>query len=711
MEVSHLIKDLNQQQREAVCAPEISALVLAGAGSGKTRVLVHRLAWLIEVMNVSPASILAITFTNKAANELSSRMEKLLGHSTGGIWCGTFHGISNRILRSHYAAANLTQNFQIIDSTDQKRLIKRVLEQRNLDVKKFSPEQSQYFINNHKEEGRRAIDVERKNDYMHDYLLQIYTAYEKLAAKENLVDFAELLLRTYELLKKNKDIGSHYGRKFRHILVDEFQDTNALQCALIKLMQGNEKKNYVMAVGDEDQSIYGWRGADIGNILNFDKIFSGAQTFRLEQNYRSTVNILEAANALIENNKGRLGKNLWSDIKNNKLIEIYRAVDDRQEAAFIGEMIAEHNSKGVALKDCAVFYRANAQSRIIEETLISRNIAYRVYGGLRFYDRAEIKHALAYMRLAINHNDNESFRRVINFPTRGIGTSTLRKIIEAAEKNNLSFWDAAIRLIEKGSLTRSRANAVRLFMRLINKIKKDIAGLGLKEQTAFIIKQSGLEDMYENSKEEGAENALENLRELINAADMSFGDGDYADDMTVFLNNISLESGSAQAQEHQDAAQLMTLHSAKGLEFPIVFISGMEEGVFPVERSRENDESIEEERRLCYVGITRAQQQLYLSCAETRRLYGREAYNTISRFVEEIPRELTHIMGAKYFRPNRQEIALAITKKGQRVMHPTFGYGVVLNSEGEGGNTRIEVDFESEGSKWLVAQYSDLEVL
>ena len=711
MDISYLIEDLNEQQRDAVCADESNALVLAGAGSGKTRVLVHRLAWLIEVLKVSPNSILAISFTNKAAKEMRSRMERLMGHSASGIWCGTFHGIANRILRQHYEAAGLSQNFQIIDSTDQQRLIKRVLEEINLDAKKFTPKQAQYFINNHKEEGRRCADVERSSDYMHNNLLHIYTVYEKIAAAENLVDFAELLLRTYELLKGNKDVGNYYAKKFRHILVDEFQDTNEMQCALIKLLQGEEKENYVTAVGDEDQSIYGWRGADIGNILNFDKLFSDVKVFCLEQNYRSTINILQAANAVIENNKGRLGKTLWSDIKNENLIEIYRAADDRQEADFIAEMIIDYQRKGVALKDCAVFYRANAQSRIIEETLVKRSVPYRIYGGLRFYDRAEIKNALAYMRLIISRDDNESFRRIVNIPTRGMGASSLRKIMDAAEERNVSFWTAAEMMIESSGLPKRSANSMKLFMQLIDKISADIAGLGLKEQTALIIKQSGLENMYETSKDEGAKSAVENLRELINAADVSFGDGDYINDMTVFLNNIALESGGAQAKEHQDAAQLMTMHSAKGLEFPVVFISGMEEGVFPLESAKTNDEDVEEERRLCYVGMTRARQQLYLTCSETRRLYGREAYNPISRFVEEIPVELTHTMGGKYFRFQKQTFESPLAKKGQRVMHPSFGYGVVVGSEGTGENARVEVDFESEGNKWLVLQYAQLEML
>ena len=696
--------------------------MLAGAGSGKTRVLVHRISWLIEVLGVSPHSILAITFTNKAANEMKARITQLLRHNAGGIWCGTFHAISLRILKQQYKDAGLIPNFTIMDAADQRRFIKRIIERLNLDLKKFPSDGVQRFINNQKESGLRAADVARSGDYMHNKFLEIYTLYERTAAAEHLVDFAELLLRAYELLSGNQAVGGFYRKKFKHILVDEFQDTNELQCALIKVLNGDNKnsaksdkakpgKNYVMAVGDEDQSIYGWRGADIGNILNFDKIFPDSEVYRLEKNYRSTENILNAANAVISNNRQRLGKKLWSDLQDSSPIHLYRAPTDKLEAAFIAELITDHYSQGNKLGDCAIFYRANAQSRIIEETLVHNKIPYRVYGGLRFYDRAEIKNVLAYMRLVGNRNDSEAMRRIINIPTRGIGGTSLNRLSDFAEQQGMGLWRAANHIStdeDSAGINKRAVNSIKDFIRLIDNIADSIQGLSLQEQTASIIKSSGLDGLYAGGKDMETESARENLQELINATNISFGSEDESD-LEIFLNNVALESSNSQAQEYEDAAQLMTLHASKGLEFPVVIMTGMEEGVFPLEKSQYDETHMEEERRLCYVGMTRACRRLYLTCSESRLLYGREAYNPISRFVEEIPDELIRELGrGKQAAPSRMSINL---KVGQEVSHPTFGYGKIRALEGSGASARVEVDFEEEGTKWLVLEFAELQLL
>ena len=714
MDVSHLVKGLNEEQQQAVCAPEGHALVIAGAGSGKTRVLVHRIAWLIEVMDVSPHSILAITFTNKAANEMKTRIGTLLKQEAGGVWCGTFHATCRRILSQHHKEAGLIPNFTIMDSADQKRFVKRIVQRLNMDLKKFPPEAAIGFINRQKEQGKRATDVDKTHDYMHNQLLKIYLTYEETAREEHLLDFAELMLRAYELLTQNKAVSKHYAKKFRYILVDEFQDTNVLQCALIKALQGDEKKNYVMAVGDEDQSIYGWRGADISNILNFDKMFEKPQVFRLERNYRSTQNILTAANALIAQNKDRLGKKLWSDKESNELIGFFRAPTDRLEAEFIIDTILEQFQAGRKLGDCAIFYRANAQSRIIEETLVHRNIPYRVYGGLRFYDRAEVKNVIGYMRLLTSADDNEAFRRIVNLPARGIGPGTLEKISYYSESHGVSLWHAAHRIAggeDAGLLAPRALTAVRQFVELIDKMRGAIQNKSLTQQTALIIKLSGLEEFYSSTKTVEAESARENLKEFINTANQSFG-GEPSDDMAIFLNNIALESGVSQAGEHQDAIQLMTLHASKGLEFPLVFMSGMEEGLFPSERSTMEPGKLEEERRLCYVGMTRACDRLYLTCCESRRLYGQEAYNPVSRFLEEIPEELLNDYKKKRRSAGRHEqLASVSLKPGQRVKHPTFGCGVVTKVDGNASHSRIAVDFDEDGSKWLILEYAELELL
>ncbi len=718
MDISHLVDELNEQQREIVCSEPSNCLVLAGAGSGKTRVLVHRIAWLIEVLEVSPHSIIAITFTNKAANEMKSRISELLKQDGSGIWCGTFHAVCLRMLKQHHQDAGLTPNFTILDSGDQKRFIRRVIEQLNLDKKKFTPDGVQSFINKNKEQGLRAAAVKGTHDYMHNQLLNIYERYETLSAQENLVDFGELLLRAHELLSRNKAVGQHYATKFRHILVDEFQDTNGLQCALIHSLQGEDKSNYVMGVGDEDQSIYGWRGANIGNILNFDKLFKDTKSFRLEKNYRSTENILKAANAVIANNRDRLGKELWSDIQDNNLIDFYRAPTDRQEATFLADTLAEHQRQGKKLKDCAIFYRTNAQSRIIEETLIHHGVAYRVYGGLRFYDRAEIKNVIAYMRLIINRGDTEAMLRIINLPTRGLGNNTIAKINDLAQQQHITLWNAVVAITHKENplhidLNQGKIATIRNFMELIDNMEDSIRGLGLQEQTATIIKLSGLEALYSKSKDGDHESARDNLQEFISATNISYS-SDEGTDMEIFLSNVALESGGTQAQEYEDAVQLMTLHASKGLEFPTVFLTGMEEGLFPLEKSSYDDSMMEEERRLCYVGMTRACRQLCITCSESRMLYGREAYNPMSRFIEEIPKQLIRDLSSKKRRssmnPSMRQ-SMNSLKIGARVSHPTFGYGEVLNLEDAGRMPRVQIDFEHEGRKWLVMEYAQLQIL
>lgn len=700
------LDDLNEQQQQAVTAGAGNHLVLAGAGSGKTRVLVYRIVWLIQRQRVFPDSILAVTFTNKAANEMKSRIASALGRHTPCRWIGTFHSIANRLLRFHHKEAGLNKDFHIMDAADQKSLIKRIMKENNLDDKRWPPKMVQHHINEWKERGLRSHKVGSGGDWMREKIVEIYVLYEKITRREHLVDFAELLLRAYEVLSDNPDLLEHYRKKFRHILIDEFQDTNGMQFAFIQLLKG--KNNQVMAVGDEDQSIYGWRGALIENILNFDKLFPDTSIYYLEQNYRSTDSILQAANAVISHNKHRLGKNLWTAAKDNEPLQLYRAIDDKDETLFVIDTIKQHQREGGNLSDCAVFYRVNAQSRILEDKLVAEKIPYRIYGGMRFYDRAEIKHALAYMRLVVNRNDYESFIRVLNIPRRGLGSQTLAKIIRTADRDQLSLWQASQRLVEESALATQTRRHLGNFISLIDSLDEKTEKLPLNEKVAHIIKLSGLEALYKSTIE--GQSNLENLAELINASS-SYPQGKDKQTMAEFLSAISLEAGGEQAKEHQDAVQLMTVHSAKGLEFPIVFLVGMEECLFPLESLSGETKELEEERRLCYVGITRAREKLYLSCAESRSLYGREAYNPVSRFVEEIPTELVHQINSSYQSKTPSYAPQQPIKMGQRVMHSSFGYGVVRDMEGEGEYARVEVDFETEGHKWLVLQYAELELL
>lgn len=718
MEISSILEGLNDAQQQTVCAPPGHHLILAGAGSGKTRVLVHRIAWLLQAEAVSPYSILAVTFTNKAAQEMRNRVERLLGFHATGMWIGTFHNIAHRLLRKHWQDAGLDQNFQIIDSDDQLRIIKRVHKALDLDEKEWLPRSSQWFINHQKEEGIRPAYVEHHGDIVKKTLAKIYAAYEETCHNANLVDFSELLLRAHELLRDNPSLLAHYQERFRHILVDEFQDTNKLQYAWIRLLAG--ANNFVMIVGDDDQSIYGWRGARVENIRQFSHDFPKADIIRLEQNYRSTGNILNAANKIIANNAGRMGKNLWTQDSDGEAISLYAAFNELDEARFISNQILRWVEQGNLRSDVAILYRSNAQSRVLEEALLQANIPYRIYGGLRFFERQEIKDALAYLRLTFNRHDYAAFERVINTPTRGIGDKTLSEIRTHAKDTQASLWTATLLIIEN-KLASSRACALLLdFINLINYLDRESETLSLSEKVDFVIHSSGLFDFYQKERGEKAQARIENLQELILAA-KQFTPEENTDLplLAAFLTHAALEAGEGQAEKFSDAVQLMTLHSAKGLEFPLVFIAGLEEGIFPHYLSVNDPQQIEEERRLCYVGMTRAMKKLFLTFAETRRIYGSESRHKPSRFLTELPPDCIEEvrMRSKIIQPKvtsiQSRMIPANTKfqLGQRIKHPKFGEGTIINIEGQGEHLRLQIRFHYEGTKWLVASYAKLEVL
>ncbi len=722
MDVSYLLDGLNDKQRDAVAAPPQHMLVLAGAGSGKTRVLVHRLAWLMQVERVAPFSLLAVTFTNKASQEMRGRIESTIGVSLNNLWMGTFHGLSHRMLRAHYQEAGLPQGFQIIDSDDQQRLVKRVLKALNLDEKHWPAKQIQWFINARKDEGQRPGSIDAGADYSLQQMVKIYAAYQEMCDRAGLVDFAEILLRSFELLKNHADVRGHYQQRFRHILVDEFQDTNAIQYNWLRLLAGSAAK--VMIVGDDDQSIYGWRGARVENIQQFLKDFDGADTIRLEQNYRSTSTILKAANAVISNNQGRLGKDLWTDGSEGETIAVYNAFNELDEARFIVSRIRDWHNKGNPLTEAAILYRNNAQSRVLEEALIQEGLHYRIYGGLRFYERQEIKDALAYLRLINNRQDDAAMERVINTPARGIGETTLNKVRQQARANQQTLWQALEQMLSDKQLSGRAASAIAQFMQLISQLDAELTDLPLHEQADHVIKQSGLYAMYQAEKGEKAQTRIENLNELITAC-QNF-DSVLQEEMSplaAFLSQAALEAGEYQAEEHSDAIQLMTLHSAKGLEFPLVFMCGLEEGMFPSQQSGDDPTRLEEERRLCYVGMTRAMQKLYMCHAQSRRLYGQEQYPKPSRFLREIPAECVEEIRLKTqvsqpaqfnrFSNAASHSAFENTgfKLGQRVRHEKFGEGTVLNYEGSGPQSRIQVNFDQLGSKWLMTAYARLEAV
>ncbi|HEI6740918.1 TPA: DNA helicase II [Legionella pneumophila] len=717
MTIAALLKGLNEKQRDAVTSPLGNMLVLAGAGSGKTKVLVSRIAWLIEEQHLSPHAILAVTFTNKAAGEMRSRLSSMLSTPTLGLWVGTFHGLCHRLLRRHYKEANLPEQFHILDSEDQARVIKRVILSLNLDPEQWQVKQAQAFINSKKDEGLRPQHINALHYGPTKTLVSIYKAYEDVCQTSGVIDFAELLLRTHELLRDNEEILAHYHERFQAILVDEFQDTNTIQYAWIRLLAGDHTA--VLAVGDDDQSIYGWRGAKVENIQQFVHDFKDTQIIRLEQNYRSTAMILNAANALIHNNSTRMGKELWTAGSEGEKILVYSAFNELDEARFVTERIGMELNQGASADEIAVLYRSNAQSRVLEEALLRVGIAYRIYGGVRFFDRAEIKDTLAYLRLLVNPNDDTAFERVVNFPTRGIGEKTLDEVRQYARAEQCSLWDASKGILQSTGLGQRGSLALAKFIDLIEKLQVVVANKELDEQISDVIQHSGLYAHFSKIKGDKSESRVDNLQELINAAKQFRYEYDEEEELLLvnsFLAHASLESGELQADEHERSVHLMTLHAAKGLEFPIVFLVGMEEGIFPGRQSIEEPGRLEEERRLCYVGMTRAMRKLVLSYAEVRRQYGREEYHRSSRFLREIPQQFLDEVRVKSRSqwPGTTKSKLPVADEvsgitiGQNVQHAKFGQGVVLAIEGSGAHTRVQVKFSEHGVKWLVLAYANL---
>lgn len=722
MDVSELLNDLNKPQRDAVAASPGHARILAGAGSGKTRVLVHRIAWLIQAEGFSSSNILAVTFTNKAAAEMRGRIEEILGYPIGGMWVGTFHGLAHRLLRAHWREAELPQSFQILDSDDQLRLIKRICRAMELDEAQWPPKQAQWYINAQKDEGLRAKDIQVGVDLYSQKMLTIYQAYEAACQRAGVIDFGEILLRSHELWLKRPDILANYQGRFSQILVDEFQDTNALQYAWLRLLTG--ENGHLFIVGDDDQSIYGWRGARIENIQKFDKDYPHSTTIRLEQNYRSTGNILKAANAVIANNSERLGKELWTEDEDGDPIKVYNAWNERDEAAYLVDQIRNWVNSGGKRNDTAVLYRSNAQSRVIEEALLQAQMPYRVYGGQRFFERAEIKDVLAYLRLIANRLDDAAYERIVNTPTRGIGAATLTQLRQYARERGLSMWQSSLEMLEIKAFSARAGNALAGFITLIDSLTPEQPDMPLHELTQLVIDESGLHAHFAKDKSEKGQGRLENLEELVSAT-RQYVKSEEAEDMSeldAFLSHAALEAGENQADQWEDCVQLMTLHSAKGLEFPVVFMVGMEEGLFPGQKSSDDPQRLAEERRLCYVGMTRARQTLYLIYTESRYLYGQEMIQRPSRFLAEIPPDsyeevrqrnnhITPGLSARSSRSHDLNLNETGFKTGQQVHHQKFGPGVIIDSEGGGKNARVQINFQHAGKKWLVLAYANLEAL
>ncbi|MGY1458565.1 MULTISPECIES: DNA helicase II [unclassified Luteimonas] len=724
MDVSHLLDGLNDAQREAVSAPPGHYLVLAGAGSGKTRVLTHRVAWLNEVFGVPVHGIFAVTFTNKAAAEMRHRADALLRNGARGLWIGTFHGLAHRLLRLHWQDAKLPEAFQILDSDDQLRMVKRVVQQLELDEARFPPRQIAWWINAQKDEGRRPAHIQDGQDEWGSVMLKAYALYQERCDRAGLVDFAEILLRAHELLRDTPVLLAHYRQRFAHLMVDEFQDTNAIQYGFIRLLAGDAGQVFV--VGDDDQAIYGWRGAKVENVQRFLQDFPGAQTIRLEQNYRSTAAILDAANAVIAHNPGRMGKRLWTDSGQGDPIDLFAAYNEIDEADYIVGRIREWVRDGGSHGDCAVLYRSNAQSRIIEEKLLQSQVPYRVYGGVRFFERAEVKDTLAYLRLVANRADDAAFERAVNTPTRGIGGRTLDEVRMRARADGVSLWEASLRCAQGGGLAGRARNALAAFHALVDAIEGELGDLPLKDKIDHVLLRSGLREHYARESKGSLDSRVDNLDELVSVASRFVrGEDDETaamGELVAFLAYAALEAGEGQAQAGEDGVQLMTLHSAKGLEFPLVFLAGMEEGLFPNARSIDESGRLEEERRLAYVGITRARQKLVLSHAETRRLHGQDMYGMPSRFLREIPpallndvRPKVQVSRPRYPQAPRRDYGHAVVEEtpgiavGQGVVHASFGSGVVTDIEGGGAHARVQVNFDGAGSKWLVLAYAKLQ--
>ena len=730
MDVSHLLDDLNPAQRDAVSAAPGHYLVLAGAGSGKTRVLTHRIAWLNEVHGVPAHGILAVTFTNKAAGEMRARADVQLRNGSRGMWIGTFHGLAHRLLRLHWQEAKLPETFQVLDSDDQQRLVKRVVQAMELDEGKYPPKQLTWWINEQKDEGRRPEHIQpAPNDDWLDVRRQVYAGYQERCDRAGLVDFAELLLRAHELLRDTPALLAHYRMRFREVLVDEFQDTNAIQYAFVRVLAGDS--GHVFVVGDDDQSIYGWRGAKVENMQQFLRDHPSARTIRLEQNYRSSANILGAANAVIAHNPGRIGKQLWTDTGDGEPIDLYAAYNEMDEARFVVERIRQWVRDGGSLGDAAILYRSNAQSRAFEEALLSEQLPYRVYGGMRFFERAEIKDALAYLRLVANRGDDAAFERAVNTPARGIGERTLDEVRRLARNARVSLWGAAMLATQGTDLAGRARNALAAFMALVEQLAGETAELDLAERVDHVLVRSGLREHWAKESRGGldSESRTENLDELVSVASRfvrRIDDDDATEGMSelvAFLSYAALEAGEGQVEAGEDGVQLMTLHSAKGLEFPLVFLAGLEEGLFPSNRSLDESGRLEEERRLAYVGITRARQKLVLTYAEARRLHGQDMYGIPSRFLREIPANLLNEVRPRVqvsrpasgfaTRPTPGHASLETPglKLGQTVTHAKFGPGVVTDYEGSGAHARVQVNFANEGSKWLVLAYANLQAV
>ena len=717
-----IIDGLNEKQLQSVALDEdINALILAGAGSGKTRVLTHRIHYLVSIKNHHVDDILAVTFTNKAANEMKERLSDLLRRPIGRMWVGTFHSLAHRLLRTHPMEANLSPTFQILDAQDQFRIIKRLMKENGVDETKFPIKKVQWFINQQKDEGILPHEIDAGYNFFVKQSAKVFDLYERHCQVNDLVDFAGLLVKSYGLLKNNQSLLEHYQNKFRHILVDEFQDTNRIQYQFIKIL--HNQSNHVFCVGDDDQSIYGWRGAKIENIQKIENDFKPIQVIKLEQNYRSTGNILSASNALIANNQNRLEKSLWTESGDGDLINVLNARTETEEAQYVVGEIQTQFNQGRNLDECAILYRSNAQSRVFEESLIKQNLNYRIYGGLRFFERAEIKDAMGYIRLIENTSDNIAFERIVNFPTRGIGLSTIEKIRSYANENQTNLFQSSIAIVD--SLPSRAANALQSFIHLIEAISDSSKNLILNEKVDSILLQSGLMSHYANDKSDKAGSKRENLDELVTAATQYVHEEDNEMNETQgFIALATLDSSGESNQSNQSSVQLMTVHSAKGLEFPVVFLVGLEEDLFPSRQSKDEPHLLDEERRLCYVGMTRAMKSLTLSYASRRFLHGQSFYSLSSRFLDEIPKsflnyiknESTENSYQRYEKNTNVSNKMIATSDsiysiGQVVKHSKFGLGTVLNYEGSGDSMRLQINFQKAGTKWLISSYANLEIV